>query len=277
MATGFDVGGFRFAQYGNPGPQQVPGHAQEWFGGADINAAIDQHASPFQLMQLLDRAQREHGQQVSAGWTGPGGRDPHGRFAIGIGQAAHNRISRISAPHNWTYENQGGYGFELADIAAVGDNYQNLDKIRELRNFASQHGLSIGSGVTERISSLDAEARDARTMEFQRQLADEQAERDRLAQEQERVWQADMLAQQQAAAAEQARIQEAAAAQAARVKGSSPTGVGNAATIKGSRLSITEAGGSRGTKRFTRPGTQYLNTLGIGGAAAPTGQSTLNL
>ena len=85
-----------------------------------------------------------------------------------------------------------------------------------------------------------------------------------------------MIAQQQAAAEQQARIAEQTAAQAARVNGSSPTGVGGAASIKGSRLSITEAGGRKGTKRFARP-TQYMNTLGIGSSTASTGKSTLNL
>jgi len=103
-----------------------------------------------------------------------------------------------------------------------------------------------------------------------------QAERDRLAREAQQQFQADLLAQQQAAAAEQARIQEASAAQAARVKGSSSTGVGTAATVKGSRLSITEAGGRKGTNRFSRSTPyQYMNTMGISGSR--TGKSNLTL
>ena len=39
MATGFDVAGFRFADYGELGPQTVAGHPQEWLGGRDIEAA----------------------------------------------------------------------------------------------------------------------------------------------------------------------------------------------------------------------------------------------
>ena len=269
MATGFDVGGFRYAHYGNPGPT---GPGQEQFGWEDVKAAQSQGASALQIYQLADRATRERGQQLAAGWTRP----------ISIGGQVMNKINqhyggKPQAPHNWTYENYGGYGFGHQDLYAVGDHYSNLDKIKELRNFAQSQGLNIGGGINERLTEMSGEARDARHMEFQRELAEQQAERDRLAQQQAQQFQADMLAQQQAAAAEQARIQEEAAAQAARVKGNTPTGVGGAATIKGSRLQITEAGGSRGTKRFTRPGTQYLNTLGIGAAAAPTGQSTLNL
>ena len=95
-------------------------------------------------------------------------------------------------------------------------------------------------------------------------------------QERQNKFQADLLAQQQASAAEMARIQEEMAAQAARVKGNSPTGVGGAASIKGSRLSMTQSGGRKGTKQFSRP-TQYLNTLGIGsgGTANRSPQHTL--
>jgi|10_taG_2_1085330.scaffolds.fasta_scaffold49212_2 hypothetical protein len=89
------------------------------------------------------------------------------------------------------------------------------------------------------------------------------------------TFRADLLAQQQSAAADQQRIQEEMAAQAARVKGSSPTGVGEAASIKGSRLSITESGGRKGTKRFARP-TQYMNTLGMtSGGTGSAGKSPI--
>ena len=93
----------------------------------------------------------------------------------------------------------------------------------------------------------------------------------------EAKYQQELIAQQQAAAAEQARIAEAAAAQAARVKGNRPTGVGGAASIKGSRLSITEGKGRKGTKQFSRP-TEYLNTLGIqGGGGVGSVKQTLTM
>lgn len=85
-----------------------------------------------------------------------------------------------------------------------------------------------------------------------------------------------LLDQQAKFQADQIAIQEEMARKAARVKGRSPTGVGGAASIKGSRLSITEAGGRKGTKRFARP-TEFMNTLGIGSATPSTGKSTLNL
>lgn len=254
MATGFDVGGFRFANYGDPGSQQIPGHGQEHLGWADIKAAQDQKASTFQIWQLYDRAVRERGQQQSAGWTGPGGSDPLGRFALSIGGPVEGRIgteigARTAAPYGWKFEDRGGYGFEMADI----NDINTLAEKKELLTFAQNHGLSIGGGVTEHIQGLDAAERDKRHQEFQQQLADEAAARDAERLAQEAKFQADLLAQQ-----------EATAAQAARVKGSSPTGVGGAASIKGSRLSITEAGGRKGTRRFARPSTQWLQTMGIG-------------
>ena len=91
-----------------------------------------------------------------------------------------------------------------------------------------------------------------------------------------KAFQKELLDAQAAGLAKQTAIQEEMAAKAARVKGSSPTGVGGAASIKGSRLSITEAGGRKGTKRFARP-TEFMNTLGIGSATASTGKSTLTL
>jgi len=254
MSTGFDVAGFRYGNYGNPGPQQVPGHGQEWFGGADINAATSQGASSFQLMQLLNRAKREHGEQKTAGWTGPGGSDSLGRFAIGYGPAAEKRIAQISTPYGWTFEHHGGYGFDMGDIGDL----DTLGQKKELRDFANLHGLEIGAGVDDHIQGLeveardlriqaDADARDERHRLHQQGLADQQAARDAERLKQESEFQAQLLAQQ-----------EAAAAKASRVSGSSPTGVGGAASIKGGR---------KGTKRFARP-TQFMNTLGINASGA---------
>ena len=258
MATGFDVGGFRFAKYGNPGPDQIAGHGQEHLGWADIKAAQDQKASAFQIWQLYDRAVREQADQQREGWTGPGGSDPLGRFALSIGGPVEGRISseigaRTAAPYGWKFEDRGGYGFEMADI----NDITTLGEKKELLAFAQNHGLSIGGGVTEHIQGLDAEERDKRHQEFQQQLADEAAARDAERLAQEAKFQADLLAQQ-----------EATAAQASRVGGSRTTGTSGAASIKGSRLSITETGGRKGTRRFARPSTQWLQTMGIGSNAS---------
>ena len=260
MATGFDVGGFRFADYGELGPQTVAGHPQEWLGGRDIEAAKEQGASQFQLGQLLERAMRESREQVAAGWKGnqPGSKDH--RFAIGVGDGARRKIGDVPAsPFGWKFENRGGYGYDMADIAGI----DTLEQKLLLRDFAYEHGLQIGAGVEQHITGLQQEKsaadRDARHMAHQQKLADQQAARDAERLAQEAAFQQQLLAQQ-----------EAAAAKAARVTGSSPTGVGGAASIKGSRLNITEAGGRKGTKRFARP-TQFMNTLGI--TASGTGSA----
>jgi len=153
---------------------------------------------------------------------------------------------------DWDYGSHGEWGFGMADIDAMGGD---LEQIRGARDWARQNRLNIGEGVTDHIRGLESDRRFAEQQAFNQQL----------------------LQQQQQQAADAARIQQEMAAQAARVKGSSPTGVGGAASIKGSRLSITQSGGRRGTKRFARP-TQYMNTLGMtSGGSTSTGKSPLNL
>jgi len=153
---------------------------------------------------------------------------------------------------DWDYGAHGGWGFGMADIDAMGGD---LEQIRGARDWARQNRLNIGEGVTDHIQGLESDRRFDEQQAFNQQL----------------------LQQQQQQAADAARIQQEMAAQAARVKGSSPTGVGGAASIKGSRLSITQSGGRRGTKRFARP-TQYMNTLGMtSGGSTSTGKSPLNL
>jgi len=153
---------------------------------------------------------------------------------------------------DWDYGSHGEWGFGMADIDAMGGD---LEQIRGARDWARQNRLNIGEGVTDHIRGLESDRRFAEQQAFNQQL----------------------LQQQQQQAADAARIQQEMAAQAARVKGSSPTGVGGAASIKGSRLSITQSGGRRGTKRFARP-TQYMNTLGMtSGGSTPAGKSPLNL
>jgi len=153
---------------------------------------------------------------------------------------------------DWDYGAHGSWGFGMADVDAMGGN---LEQMRGARDWARQNKLNIGEGVTEHIQGLESDRRFEEQQAFNQQL----------------------LQQQQQQADDAARIQQEMAAQAARVKGSSPTGVGGAASIKGSRLSITQSGGRRGTKRFARP-TQYMNTLGMtSGGSTPAGKSPLNL
>ena len=235
-----------------------------WFGQDDVDIARSRGASNYQLWQLWDRAQREHREQVAANWwgqgTGPQGqasteKGGAGRYALGIGIGLQKGFGpRPVAPGGHVFENYDNtYGMGMGSLLSQG----TLDEQIALRDFAVQHGLTIGSGVNEHIQSglekRDADEREARSLAHEQKLADEEAARDAERLAQEAAFQQELLAQQ-----------EAAAAKARRVTGSSPTGVGGVASIKGSRLSITEAGGRKGTRRFARPSTQWLQTMGIG-------------
>ena len=227
------------------------------FGRDDIAAARERGASEYQIRQLYERAARE-GVKTSG---------PHAQDFI------------ATAPVSpWDYGAHGGWGFGMADVDAMGDN---LKQLKGARDFARQNKLNIGAGVIEHITQLaakeDADARAQRHLDHLSGLDEAQAVRDAEAASLTATFRADTLSQQQAAAAEQQRLQEEMAAQVARVRGSSPTGVGSPASIKGSRLSITQSGGRKGTKRFARP-TQYMNTLGMtSGGSTSTGKSPLNL
>ena len=175
-----------------------------------------------------------------------------GQLGIRRDTPAAQAIAANAPTPEWNYGAHGGWGFGMEDVDAIGDN---LEQLKGARDWARQNRLNIGEGVTDYIQGLESDRRFAEQQAFNQQL----------------------LQQQQQQAADAARIQQEMAAQAARVKGSSPTGVGGAASIKGSRLSITQSGGRRGTKRFARP-TQYMNTLGMtSGGSTPAGKSPLNL
>ena len=178
--------------------------------------------------------------------------DRAGQLGIRRDTQAAQDIAANAPTSEWDYGAHGEWGFGMEDIDAMGGD---LEQIKGARDWARQQGLNIGEGVRDHIQGLESERRFAEQQAFNQQL----------------------LQQQQQQAADAARIQQEMAAQAARVKGSSPTGVGGAASIKGSRLSITQSGGRRGTKRFARP-TQYMNTLGMtSGGSTSAGKSPLNL
>jgi len=222
----------------------------------DITLALRKGYSPYGIQQLEQEAQKR---------------------GLRIGPNATKRLNELrsqqpeafKAPIN--YGALGGYGFDTSDIKAMwgtgpaddkGVAYgmtspewtAGLDKVRAAWHWAQDQNLPNSSGVDTWMQQKESQQRTAIEAEYRTEL----------------------LEQQRAAAEEQARIQEAAAAQAARVKSSSPTGVGSAASIKGSRLSITEGKGRKGTKQFSRP-TEYLNTLGIGGGGATSRSSTVTL
>ena len=280
MANGFDPKRFNFTEQTAAHNLQTAGQGQAtswedlWRRGGvkpwqmgwdtdDMDLATRQGASPYGQHQLELEARKR---------------------GLRIGPNATKKLNalRASQPEAFNapidYGALGGYGFDTSDINAMWGTGPADDKgvaygltspewndalqgVRDAWYWAQDQNLPNSSGVDTWMQNKENEQR----------AAQDQKRLDAEAQ-----FQKESLAQQQAAAAEQARIQEAAAAQAARVKGSSPTGVGSAASIKGSRLAITESKGRKGTKQFSRP-TEYLNTLGIGGGGATNRSSTVTL
>jgi len=266
MANGFDPRKFNFREQTAAHNLQAAGAgiATSWEdlwrrGGVkpwqmgwdtdDMDLATRQGASPYGQHQLELEA-RKRGLRIG----------PNATKKLNALRAS--QPEAFKAPIN--YGALGGYGFDTSDIGAMwGTGFEDktsqdfTDALQSVRNawtWAQDQNLPNSPGVDTWIHSKESEQRTAI----------------------ETAYRTELLEQQRAAAEEQARIQEAAAAQAARVKGSGSTGVGAAATIKGSRLSITEAGGRRGTNRFSRPTPyQYMNTMGISGSQ--TGKSNLNL
>jgi len=266
MANGFDPKTFNFKKQTAAHNLQTAGsgNAKSWqhlwqLGGVkpwqmkydedDIRVAEREGASPYGLQQLLTEA-KSRGLEIGKNTTKR------------IDALRASQPEAFKAPIN--YGALGGYGFDTSDIGAMwGTGFEDktsqdfTDALQSVRNawtWAQDQNLPNSLGVDTWIHNKESEQRTAI----------------------ETAYRTELLEQQRVAAEEQARIQEAAAAQAARVKGSGSTGVGAAATIKGSRLSITEAGGRKGTNRFSRSTPyQYMNTMGISGSQ--TGKSNLNL
>ena len=216
----------------------------------DMTVALRRGYSPYGIQQLEQEA-RKRGLRI-----GP-------NAITKLNQMRTDQPEAFNAPID--YGARGGYGFDTSDIASMwGAGVEDmtspafteaLEKVRDAWMWAQDQNLPNSRGIDTWFQHKENQQRTAIEAKYQQEL----------------------IAQQQAAAAEQARIAEAAAAQAARVKGNRPTGVGGAASIKGSRLSITEGKGRKGTKQFSRP-TEYLNTLGIqGGGGVGSVKQTLTM
>ncbi len=215
----FDVGAFKWNHLKDerdegfrdkyPGLEKMPQLYEPRWSDWEKEHATNSLATPYQMYQLQERAKKE---------------------GIKI-EGDKNQFGNMGSP--WDYAGYGGYGFELPDVQAMSGD---LGKIRGARDWARQHGLTIGGGVTEHIQGLESDRR------FEAQ----------------QTYNASLLQQQQQQAAYATKIQQEMAAQAARMNGNNPTGVGGTASLRGSRF--TESGGRKGTKRFARP-TQYMNTL----------------
>ena len=171
----------------------------------------------------------------------------------------------------WMYGAFGAENFGEADVYEARAQGKSLDDIRGYAKFAREQGIGVGSGAFNLIQDMqnkqDLEAFNesslalqedfnTKTLNIQQQAADELRAHN---------------AAQMAAQAERD-------AKARRVTSSASTGVGGAASIRGSRLSITQPGGRSGTRRFSRQGgAQYLNPLGMNQNASSTGKSTITL
>ena len=228
----FDVGAFGWNHLRNEGDKQP--RRYDW----EKEHARNSGATPYQMYQLQERAKKE-----------------------GVDIHKPNQFGNMGSP--WDYAGYGSYGFGMADGQAMGGD---LNKMRGARDWASQHGLSIGGGVREHIQGLEQQALDAQILQQQEQLAQEQNE---------------LLAQ--IAADEAAAMQSAAeGAEAGRLAsrrggGSQTLGASGAATFKGKGLTSSEnkRGKGRGTGQFKRP--YGASNLSIAATGKGNQQSTLNL
>ena len=254
MAPGKRWMDWNYSGWGQDNPHiagyQGPGSAGNWFDGfglQDISEAQRQGYSGPQIRILAQRAVNNFGRP--------------------FGKQAQQEVDRLSPPGSmpWDYGLVGGAEFGQADLNMALGQGADYNKIKEYADYARKHGIGVG---------VEAEnwMRDEKQSIVQQEIA--AAEQRRIQDQQ--TFQADNLRIQREAAAEQVRVQEEMANRAARISGSSPTGVGGPASIKGSRLSITESGGRKGPKRFARP-TQYLNTLGIGSGGTTNKSSQVTL
>ena len=223
----FDPGAWDYGKWGASG-----------YGAVDIAEARKAGATTYNLWALKDRAEK-HGLAV-----GP-------KVDSEIGEA------RPNAPVD--YGKHGYWGFGMEDMKHLG---HDLDKIKEARQWAWDHGVQVGPKVAPWIQEKEDERRLA---------AIEQGNRDRIGEI--KAGNEELAAIQQKAADDQAALMEQLHAEeqrrweedayrAARIKSSSPTGVGGAASIKGSRLSITKGGPKKGPRQFARP-LQHMNVLGM--------------
>jgi len=237
---GFDVGAWDYAKWGAAG-----------YGQKDIDEAKKRGAGTYQLWQLADRAAKNNLKVF-----GSDVKTMNKEVTAAIGGA------RPNAPID--YASKQGWGFGVDDIDAMGGHKTvDLAKVRGARDWAADHGLSIGGGVNDHIKYIDQLQWQQRHDDRVQGLED-QANQDA---KDQKTWIDDwgqkMVDEKKQSNDEWLAIQKEASDQAARVKGNNPTGVGSPASIRGSRLAITQPGGRRGTKRFARP-TQYMNTLSAG-------------
>tara|TARA_R100001463_G_scaffold135277_1_gene198409 strand:- start:116 stop:721 length:606 start_codon:yes stop_codon:yes gene_type:complete len=129
--SSIDVQGWDFSRFGQAG-----------YGPADIEAAENLGASPYQIGQLAEEARRR---------------------GLHIGAAGMDKINAApTAP--WNYGAVGNYGFGMKDVNAV----NNLDQVKQYVSWGQQNNLPIGMGVREWVTNKETERNDAR---MQKQMA----------------------------------------------------------------------------------------------------------
>lgn len=131
-----DVRGWDFGAYGGAG-----------YGPADVAAATQLGASPYQLGQL--------GQEANL-------------RGLNIAKPLRGIWQQQLAASPWDYGSVGNYGFGMADVGAVGDD---LERVTELANWASVNNLRIGPGVREWVAERQMRANEKRQSEMMSALA----------------------------------------------------------------------------------------------------------
>ena len=142
----FNVGGWNYGAFGGSG-----------YGFKDVDAAIRQGASAFQLRQLHQRARRE-------------GLNTGGGVLAGIhaGSLRGLRLPRqLEVGHN--FGQHGGWGFGMADITSLtgGDLYNkdHYGRVKEVADWGRKHGLHIGSGAESWMTDMKDRIETRRNMQ----------------------------------------------------------------------------------------------------------------
>ena len=120
------------------------------FGAADVFGAVRHGASPFQLRQLYHRAG-----ELGLKRSGPAIQQLRAGTFDRIDPATGNRVAPGFLPQQkdvgFDFRAAGGAGFGLADVKAItgGNLYgtDHLDRVQELRNWAWDQNIGVGSGV----------------------------------------------------------------------------------------------------------------------------------
>ena len=236
--------------------------SKDWFTKGDIIGARKSGASEYHIGQLFDQAE-----------------------AMGIRTSAYAREQRAALPQSdYKYGELGGWGFDKADVESFGDD---LEGMTAAYDWAKANDVYIDYANVEPMMRDQRHSAHQRELAAVQTARDEEAAaaaaaqtaRDEAAAAARNEFQANLQTQQQAMETRQQEIQEQMNAQIAALgsynstgynstgssstgssstgssstgfRGSSSTGVGGVASLRGSRF--TKSGGRSGANRFARP------------------------